>query len=337
MKEKLTPYYIATSFDEEIYNAGIVRYHQEKIMDVMGFKSFRFNYSSKKGILSKCLRIQQCISIAFSIPQKSIVYFHFPFQATIDMLLLWCVQLRGIKTAALIIDIDGLRDLNEQLLKKEMAQLSKFNYLVAHNEEMEKWLLLQLPSATIFNISVFDYSYAGKVTPKQLSPVICFAGNISKATFVYNWHQSSSLHLNVYGLGYDVPLNIKNGVTYKGIAPPDQLPFVIEGSFGLVWDGNDLNNCDPYLMYNNPHKLSLYLAAGMPVIVWNKSAVAAWVLEKNIGFCIGSILEIGNFFDNISCNEYEIMKKNAAAIGKQLCDGYYLKTVLKNIENGGDY
>jgi hypothetical protein len=332
MKEQLKPYYIAAAFDGEMYTAGIVRLHQEKIMDALGFKSLRFKYSNKKGLLTKNIRILQCITIAVTIPKKSIVYFHFPIHASVDMLLLRCLQWRGIKTVALIIDIDGLRDLNEQLLKHEIAQLSRFNILVAHNEGMKKWLLQQLPSANILSITVFDYAYDGKVIPKQLSNIICFAGNISKATFVYNWFLTASLQLNVYGLGYDAPLNVEAGFIYKGIVTPDQLPFVIEGSFGLVWDGDDPNNCDPYLMYNNPHKLSLYLAAGMPVIVWNKSAVSAWVKENNIGFFISSIADIATSISNISSNEYEVMCKNAAAMGKQICNGYYLKTVIKNIE-----
>jgi hypothetical protein len=333
MKKSLTPYYFTTSFDEEIYTAGIVRYHQEKIMDEQGFTSLSFKYRSNKGILAKCKRLQQCITTAFSIQSNSIVYFHFPFHAKIDTVLLYLLQKRGIKTVALIIDIDGLRDSNDQLLKHEVAQLSRFSYLVAHNEAMKKWLLQQIPSANIFNITVFDYAYSGKVTPKHLSGSICFAGNLLKATFVYHWHQLSPLPFNVYGVGYEAPLNMKGGFIFKGIEQPDQLPTLIDGSFGLVWDGDDLNNCDPYLKFNNPHKLSLYLAAGMPVIVWDKSAVAAWVTENKLGFCINSIVEIGNCISNISSNDYETMRQNAVAIGIKISNGYYLKTVLKNIEN----
>ena len=331
MKEQLTPYYIAAAFDEEIYTAGIVRFHQEKMMDAAGFTSLRFKYSSKKGVLAKYQRVLQCIKIAFTIPANSIVYFHFPLHATIDALLLQCLYWRGIKTVALIIDIDGLRDQNAQLLKTELNQLNKFNYLVAHNNEMKKWLKQHLSLAKIFTIKVFDYAYAGKALNKQFTPVICFAGNVLKASFVYKLYKMEQLSLNVYGLGYAPSLNLKGGFTYKGIAPPDQLPFVIEGSFGLVWDGDNLEDCDPYLKYNNPHKLSLYLAAGMPVIVWDKSAVANWVIQNNIGFCIHSITEISGCISNLSNNNYEAMRKNAACIGNQICNGYYFKTVLTEI------
>ena len=339
MKQQLTPYYIATAYDRKLYTAGIVRFHQDKIMDERGYTALRFNNKSYKGLLAKCMRIQQCILIAFSIPKKSIVYFHFPFPAAIQIVLLRLFKWRGIKTAALIIDIDGLRDKNEGLIKKEIFQLSKFTYVVAHNEEMKRWLVQQLPSTIIFSIIVFDYAYSGeaisykKLYYPKLSNIICFAGNILKATFVYKWHSILPLQLYVYGVGYNALFNIKDGFIYKGTAPPDELPFVIEGSFGLVWDGDDMYNCDLYLKYNNPHKLSLYLAAGMPVIVWDKSAVSGWVKQNNIGFCISSIADIGNRISNISIKEYYVMHENAAAIGKRICDGYYLKAVLKDIEN----
>ena len=339
MKQQLTPYYIATAYDRKLYTAGIVRFHQEKIMDEQGFSALRFNNKSYKGLLAKCMRIQQCILIALSIPKKSIVYFHFPFQAAIEMLLLRLFKWRGIKTAALIIDIDGLRDKNGGLLKKEIFQLSKFTYVVVHNEEMKKWCVQQLPLTIIFSIIVFDYAYSAddisnkKIANLKLSNIICFAGNILKATFVYKWHPTFPLQFYVYGVGYNALFITKDGFTYKGIATPDELPFVLEGSFGLVWDGDDLYNCDPYLKYNNPHKLSLYLAAGMPVIVWEKSAVSNWVKQNNIGFCINSIADIGNHISNISITEYDIMQENAAAIGKRICEGYYLKAVLKDIEN----
>ena len=52
---------------------------------------------------------------------------------------------------------------------------------------------------------------------------------------------------------------------------PDELPSALEGSFGLVWDGDSSKTCSgvfgEYLRYNNSHKASLYLASGFPIIV----------------------------------------------------------------------
>ena len=35
-----------------------------------------------------------------------------------------------------------------------------------------------------------------------------------------------------------------------------------------------------YLRINNPHKTSLYLACGIPIITWNKAAIAQYVRKK---------------------------------------------------------
>ena len=56
----------------------------------------------------------------------------------------------------------------------------------------------------------------------------------------------------------------------------------MEGSFGLVWDGISVETCagvyGEYLKVNNPHKTSLYLASGIPVIIWKE---AAWLSLLN--------------------------------------------------------
>ena len=74
-------------------------------------------------------------------------------------------------------------------------------------------------------------------------------------------------------------------VKYCGQYKPEELPEKLEGGFGLVWDGDDLGACTgvfgEYMKYNNPHKTSLYLASGLPVIIWEKAAMAKYI-EKII-------------------------------------------------------
>lgn len=64
-----------------------------------------------------------------------------------------------------------------------------------------------------------------------------------------------------------------------------------------------------YLRINNPHKLSLYLAVGLPVIIWDEAAEAEFVLRENVGFTIKSLYELSEKMALISDDDYEIMKK----------------------------
>ena len=60
----------------------------------------------------------------------------------------------------------------------------------------------------------------------------------------------------------------------------------MDQNFGLVWDGTSLDGCNgrygEYLKFNNPHKTSLYLSCGIPVIIWKEAALADFVEEHKV-------------------------------------------------------
>lgn len=68
---------------------------------------------------------------------------------------------------------------------------------------------------------------------------------------------------NVYGTGTELGYLHKT-VNYKGKFPPDELPDILDGNLGLIWDGSYNDEDEAYCLknytkYNNPHKLSLYI------------------------------------------------------------------------------
>ena len=332
MKNKHS-YYVAEKGFDNIFNAGVVRKHDETIMDLMGSTPLHFSNADNKSAVAGIARFFKLLQFVFIINKKSLVVFHFPLLATIYKWLLRLLKWRGIYTAAIIIDIDGLRDKDISLLNKEIKLLSHFNCIVSHNAAMKKWLLPYLPGASIYSIELFDYPINGEPPSREYSPTICFAGTIAKATFAYQLKQTANLHFNVYGDGYDAARNTTNGFCYKGVFKPALLPATLEGSFGLVWDGHSTHTCDEYLQYNNPHKLSLYLAAGLPVIVWEQSAVANLVKEKKIGIAINELSEIEEKIKAISEEEYSLIQQNVLLIGKQIRRGFYLNQVFEKMMN----
>lgn len=326
---QLSRYYLAESF-HELFNAGVVRKNQEAFLQSAGFKPISFKYGDKQRSLYKLFRIIQCFAIALLVPAKSLVIFHFPFQATVYKLLLSLLKWRGIQTAVLIIDIDGIRDKNETELQQEIIQLKKFNTIVAHNEAMKKKLQGLIPSATIICIEIFDYPFNGVISKKKISNTVCFAGNIAKSGFTKSLGNIAGIQFNIYGIGYDIGAANSN-VVYKGAINASELPAQIEGSFGLVWDGDSTEQCDEYLRYNNPHKFSLYLLAGMPVIVWKESALAKLVQQKNMGILINTLDDIHNMICDLSPEAYDIMQSNAAAIGKDIREEKFIKKAITTI------
>ncbi len=73
----------------------------------------------------------------------------------------------------------------------------------------------------------------------------------------------------------------------------------------------------------------MYLAAGIPVIIWEEAALANFIKKNHCGITIKSTDEIRNIIDNMLDEEYETLKANACKIGGKLRRGYFLKSAMK--------
>ena len=87
-----------------------------------------------------------------------------------------------------------------------------------------------------------------------------------------------------------------------------------------------------YLALNNPHKLSLYLTAGLPVAVWSGSAMAEFVRRSGVGLAVNSLEELGDALRAVTPEDYEEMALQAAGIGDRLRRGEYLAAALTQLE-----
>lgn len=327
-------FYIAEPLGEGRFNAGIVRVHNEQIMESKGFRALRFSKQETGSPGVKISRLLQAFQFAFSCPRGSFVVFHFPIHAGIHLFLLRLFRLRNIRTIALIIDIDGCRDEDESLTRKEMKILSAFSFLIVHNQAMKTFICERLPEARMFPIGIFDYPVSVNPPLRILNNHINIAGNFSKGGYVNQLGTIQGLVFDIYGTGYN-PTREYDNIHFHGVVDPGLLPQKLNGSFGLVWDGPSVDTCDGnngrYLRYNNPHKFSLYLAAGLPVIVWEESALAGLVKEKNLGIAIRSISDIPAILSELDEATYEAMQKNVLIAGASVRNGKYLSGVLDNV------
>lgn len=318
-------YYITEAGFEKLQNAGILRVHNQEFLRRLGFKEIGL-YSSGT-FINRIKSWLAMLAWSFKTKQQDLVLFHFPVLSIKNRMLFKLMTKRGIPAAVIIVDIDGLRDKDDALLKKELALLNQFSWIIAHNNAMKNLLEEKLPSKNILSIGLFDYCAKEERAMITRSNTICFAGNIEKSTFIY---ALKDVDINIYGLGFDTTMASEN-LHYRGAFDAATLPGKLEGNYGLVWDGKDIHECDPYLRFNNPHKLSLYLAAGLPVIVWSDSALAPLVMEKKIGITVNSLADLKTMIDMVTPAAYLHMQQNAAAIGILLNKGHYLQQVIFQI------
>lgn len=238
------------------------------------------------------------------------------------------------KAVLWIHDVGALRNQGDaRSIRKEIHLFNQFDTVVAHNPAMIRWLEENGCRSRLLNLEIFDYltdAPLGAADPAEKKR-IHFAGNLSKekSGFLYTGlGRLKDLEICLYGGNYAGPAE---GLHYKGNYTPEELPGVLKGGFGLVWDGTSMDTCDGntgnYLRYNDPHKTSLYLAAGLPVILWSQAAMAPFIRENGLGITVDSLAEIGRVMDGISDQAYREMLANCAAAAGRLRSGHYARQI----------
>jgi hypothetical protein len=121
-------------------------------------------------------------------------------------------------------------------------------------------------------------------------------------------------------------------VAYKGVHPAYSLPSVIEGSFGLIWDGDGIDtpsgNLGDYMFYINHHKLSLYIVCNLPVIIHESTGSADFVKRFNIGLTVRSLFEVEDKLQRLSEKDYGTMVQNMQQLAKDITSGNFLQNAL---------
>lgn len=279
------------------------------------------------------------------------LYIQFPIRehSFLQALCIRKLTKRGIKVILLIHDLEVLRlgkKRNISLLKRlrltleERKCLAYASVIIAHNHKMKHYVHnLGIDERKIISLQLFDYLTDIPMKPKDDShkSEVIIAGNLNPDKAVYIYNLPSECRFNLYGIGFDDDCKDKN-ITYHGSYEPEELLDELAGGFGLVWDGTSVETCSgtygDYLRINNPHKASLYLAAGFPVIIWSEAALADFITEHNCGILVDSLYDLQKALYDISAEEYQKMVDSAMRIGSQLRKGYYLSSVIDCIRRG---
>lgn len=254
-------------------------------------------------------------------------------------------RLKGFKLVSVIHDVEELRlSYYREFSTKEFNFMqNNSDYFIVHNKAMKEYFLERgFEPESLIELGIFDYGYESdkkikKDEAKRADVVV--AGNLEKqkCPYIYKLYKlDNPVKINLYGVNFEGDKKKSEYVNYCGAFPSEKIPAIMNGRFGLVWDGDSTDECNGdtgnYLRYNNPHKTSLYLVAGIPVIIWEKAALADFIVENKLGITVGSLEEIKDRLSNISEDEYNEMKTNVAMMSTMLRQGYHIKNALKECE-----
>ena len=276
-----------------------------------------------------------------------------PYQRTLLANILVFLKMKGAFVIGLIQDLGSYRNNDEGKMIKRWSTvedayaLSFFNQVIVNNVKMRKILLAsEFNDKKLVNIRLFDYLTDGEPdkTPEERffkdAPIVIAAESHhkfnEKGYYLYSAQCDPGVKFNVYGP--DIDERYINNLTYeyKGAVLPEQIPNEIEGSFGLVWEGNSLETCEgdwgEYLRINNPNKASMYIAAGIPLIIWSGAALADFVQKYGLGITVDSIYELKSAVENVTDVQYAQMLENIRPFTKAVKSGAFFTKAIERAE-----
>lgn len=308
---------------------------RRKGFDIWNIKA---NFNSK---LSKVNYLLNRLPRKFSVRNLSAVdevIIQYPLSSILNKKIIKEVRKNSNAKIILIIhDLEALRvnSKNTKRKKREIKLLNSCDGLIVHNVFMKNWLIQHKVSKPMAVIGLFDYLNPQVVDDNfKYDGTVCFAGNIEKSKFLRKIRLTKH-ELDLYGVTKDK--RFPKSVIYKGSHSPDQLPKYLTQNFGLVWDGNSVNTCDgiygEYMRFNNPHKVSLYISSGIPVIIWDEAALAQIIRQYHLGITIKSLNNLDQILDNVTPEEYANMKKNTILFAHRLRCGANTIACVNKVEN----
>ena len=250
--------------------------------------------------------------------RNSIIFMQYPFSSTglHPHFILAPLNKNGNKTICLIHDIESIRLNLSKTKKNDDYILSHADCIILHSSAMIEKVKETISIKHCVPLEFFDYkSPLDLSVPSDLRKIqLIFAGNLTKSDFlkdINKVHFTDSFQLFLYGT-YSDKIKCSENVIYKGKFDAEKFD-TIEGNWGLVWDGDDVETCSgnfgEYQRLNAPFKLSLYLAAKRPVVVWAHAAMAEYVKKYKLGITVENLNEIPNVIASLTDTDIKQIKE----------------------------
>ncbi len=338
-------YFISRNYKSLFNAAGKAKTDCEAILQNMGFKNLGFKQSSIPNSAIGTIKNFFGISLALlRLPYKSTLCTQYPLNKFRGYVM-FMARLKRCQVITIVHDVRFLKGRTGDA-SKELKKIISSNAIIVHNNAMKDWFLEQGVDIPIIVLGIFDYILNDGL-PKQNNNnqgqkpyEIVYAGGFGegKNSYIFDLDtlDQHDYKMKLYGIGFDyqklkVPKE-ESILSYQGAFPSDEVAYRIEGSFGLVWDGISTEECSgqygQYLKFNNPHKTSLYILCGLPVIVWDKAAISSFILENNLGIAVSNLKDLSNILGNLSQEDYQNMKKNIDDARTKIISGGYLNEAV---------
>jgi hypothetical protein len=318
-----------------------------------GFKPFLINTRTtteqakekKQNLVSRLLYNFRKLFILcgslLSIKKGTVVLFQYPFAPFGEFFTLFfcrCLKMKKCHLVLLVHDLVHYRE-TKVFNNKEIKILNTASELIVHNNKTQELFKSYGVDKPCHYLWLFDY-----LTDEIPNPIydgsntIAFAGALDKSIFLKKLQgiPFKNIQLHLYGGQPQDTSNYPDWMSYIGRFSPENVTMLHE-EWGLSWDGEGIDSLQGvignYLKYISPHKVSLYIAAGIPVIISKESALAEYVEENKLGISISSLTELEERVINQDKEEMQLIRKHVLEMSAVLRRGGNLSAILENIIN----
>lgn len=329
-------YFIQEHLHLRVHHGGTGNADADSIWLRSGYVPIEFPHRENFSIGAKIRRGMYLYSMNSRIRKNDVVVFQFPLYAGMNKLLIRLLLRKKVRVVCFITDIDGLKDGDPVKLKKEIGFLRQFQNFIVHNAAMKSWLLEAVPGSRSATINFFDFLAPPFYGQRQLTGELVFAGNLPKSLFLEKLDElKHPLRLNIYGPGLTTGMRMQTSISYKGVIDPYLLPGKVEGSFGLVWDGDSIHGSGgvfgDYMHYITHHKVSLYILAGLPIICYSGAGAARLIEAFGIGLLIDNLEQVAERIGKVEADQYQQMRVNMKPLADLISTGKCLANAMEEM------
>lgn len=269
-----------------------------------------------------------------SVRRRDVVVVQYPFKKYYRLVTRWA-RLRGARSITLVHDLGSFRR-HRLSIAEEIRKLSLTDVAVVANDNTAAWLHRHGYAGPMVIQEAWDYLSDATPNPREKESAsatgISFIGHLRPSQNGYLYKMPSDIHLHLYGGG--APDNLPDNLEAHGMKNPDELIRDCRGRFGLIWyDGELYHTPDgyigDYIRYCNPHKLSLYMRCGKPVILWRGAGAASLVEREGIGLTVDSLTDLAATLSAVTDAEYAQMLVNVRRISDDVAHGTYTRRWLR--------
>ena len=244
-----------------------------------------------------------------------------------DQLFIRKCKILNTKLITFIHDVPPLMfvEANWYLMPEFIEMYNQSDVLIVPSQQMKEKLISEgLKVEKILIQEMWDHPYNGFLYQPQFEKKLYFAGSVERFPHLLNWSHETPLHVFSEG-GNDIAT-----CHFEGFKSDAELMLQLsKGGFGLVWGTSENPIDEPeYYKINISHKVSTYLAAGIPVLVPSYLSTANIIREKGLGFVVDNLQEASERVANCTQEEYQAMVDRIHMTSFLLRQGFYTKKVL---------